>query len=66
MATQQNAIGVGAAIVGADGNAADYKYKPNPRLDRVFDKTAVDKSFEALRPSTGARITTRSWRLTMR
>lgn len=49
MATQQNTIGVGAAIVGADGDSADFKYKPNPRPDRVFDKSAVDKSFEALK-----------------
>jgi HEAT repeat protein len=49
MATQQNTIGVGAVIVGADGNSADFKYKPNPRPDRVFDKSAVDKSFEALK-----------------
>jgi HEAT repeat protein len=49
MATQQNTIGVGAAIVGADGNQAVYKYKPNPRPDRIFDKPAVDKSFEALK-----------------
>jgi len=49
MATQQNTIGVGAAIVGADGNSADYKYKPNPRPDRALDKSAVDKSFEALK-----------------
>ena len=38
-----------AALVGADGNSADYKYKPNPRPDRVYDKSAVDKSFEALK-----------------
>ena len=49
MATQVNITGVGAAIVGADGNSADYKYKPNPRADRVLDKSAVDKSFEALK-----------------
>jgi HEAT repeat protein len=49
MPTQQNTIGVGAAIVGADGNSAEYKYKPNPRPDRIFDKSAVDKSFEVLK-----------------
>jgi HEAT repeat protein len=49
MPTQQKTIGVGAANVGADGNSADYKYKPNPRPDRVLDKSAVDKSFKALK-----------------
>jgi len=51
MTTQLNTIGVGAAIVGADGdaNSANFKYKPNPRVDRVFDKAAVEKSFEALK-----------------
>ncbi|MGA2798595.1 MAG: HEAT repeat domain-containing protein [Thermoguttaceae bacterium] len=49
MATQQNATGDGAAIVGADENSADNKYKPNPRPDRIFDKSAVDKSFESLK-----------------
>jgi HEAT repeat protein len=47
MATQQNTLGLGAALVGAD--EAKPKYKPNPRPDRVFDKAAVDKSFEALK-----------------
>jgi HEAT repeat protein len=49
MPAQQNTIGIGAAIVGADANSAEYKYKPNPRSDRVLDQTAVDKSFEALK-----------------
>ncbi len=49
MATQQNATGVAAANVGAEGDSADYKYEPDPRPDRVYDKSAVDKSFEALK-----------------
>jgi HEAT repeat protein len=49
MPIQQNTIGVGAAIVGADGKLADYKYKPDHRPDRVLDKPAVDKSFEVLK-----------------
>ncbi|MGD0518388.1 MAG: HEAT repeat domain-containing protein [Thermoguttaceae bacterium] len=51
MTTQSNTIGIGAAIVGADGDAksANFKYKPNPRPDRMFDKSAVDKSLEALK-----------------
>ncbi len=47
MATQQYTIGLGAALIGAD--EAKAKYKPDPRPDRVFDKAAVDKSFEALK-----------------
>ena len=49
MAIPLNINGIGPAIVGADGNSADFKYKPNPRPDRVYDKSAVDKSFEALK-----------------
>ncbi len=49
MAVQQNPIVIGPAIVGADDNSAEFKYNPNPRPDRVFDKSAVDKSFEALK-----------------
>jgi HEAT repeat protein len=47
MATQLNPTNLGAALVGADGGRR--KYKPDPRPGRVFDKAAVDKSFEALK-----------------
>ena len=51
MATQQNTTGVAAANVGVEEKSADYKYKykPDPRPDRAYDKSAVDKSFEALK-----------------
>jgi HEAT repeat protein len=51
MTMQPNAIGIGAAIIGADGNVKsdDFSYSPNPRADRVYDKSAADKSFAALK-----------------
>jgi HEAT repeat protein len=51
MTAQPYTTGLGAALFGADGDAKPVKipYKPNPRPDRVFDKSAVDKSFEALK-----------------
>ena len=49
MPTELIANAMAAALVGADAAPADFKYKPNPRPDRAFDKAAVDKSFEALK-----------------
>ena len=42
-------IGMAPLLSARMRNSADFKYKPNPRPDRVFDKSAVDKSFEALK-----------------
>jgi HEAT repeat protein len=51
MTTQPYTTGLGVALVGAEGDdkPVKIKYQPNPRPDRVFDKSAVDKSFEALK-----------------
>jgi HEAT repeat protein len=49
MPAQSNQLGIGSAIVGAEASTADFKYTPDPRPDRVYDKAAVDKSFEALK-----------------